>query len=436
MKLNWFSPLPPARSEIANHSARLLPALAARFDVVLWTDQERWHADLERHAVVRRYDPERMPWDELNSGAVSVYNIGNCSDFHAAIWKVSSRQPGLVILHDTSLQHLFADVFDKAGSLEEYRLQMAKYYGIFGRAAGNCLFRGEISILHAAKSFPLTELALEKALGAVVHNRVAFESLRRQERWPVVYAPLPYPAGAEPTPSTWPALPRAAAPLRLIVFGFIGPNRRLEAVLNALAAFPSREVFRLDVYGTVADVEQVQKLIRSLNLTGQVTLHGYVSDQELETALASAHMAFNLRYPTMGEASASQLRIWANALPSAVSQVDWYATQPADTVHFIRPDHEAEDLAALLQSLLTNAGELRALGAKGRRHLEQLHSLEAYVKSLELLVDRRAELRRRWVAGQLTERAAAAFSPWSYPGPLVGAFRRVAEQLERLTNAA
>ena len=39
MRLNWFSPLPPARTEIANYTVRLLPALCASCDVTLWTDQ-------------------------------------------------------------------------------------------------------------------------------------------------------------------------------------------------------------------------------------------------------------------------------------------------------------------------------------------------------------------------------------------------------------
>ena len=38
-------------------------------------------------------------------------------------------------------------------------------------------------------------------------------------------------------------------------------------------------------------------------------------------------LLINLRYPTMGEASLSQLRIWRHALPSMVTQVGWHEEQ-------------------------------------------------------------------------------------------------------------
>jgi len=42
MKLNWFSPLAPARSEIAHYTARTVAALRGHAEVTLWTDQAKW----------------------------------------------------------------------------------------------------------------------------------------------------------------------------------------------------------------------------------------------------------------------------------------------------------------------------------------------------------------------------------------------------------
>jgi glycosyltransferase involved in cell wall biosynthesis len=434
MRLNWFSPLPPAHTEIANHTARLLPALCDRARVVLWTDQEEWSADLERHAPVRRYEPGQVPWAEVNRADVSVYNLGNNARFHAAIWDVSRRQPGLVVLHDTRLQHFFLNIFQQEG-LTEYRAQMTKYYGPSGAAATTGLLWGQLSVLDLTESFPLTDLALENALGVVVHNRLALPELSRKGRWPVAYAPLPYVAGPPPAPTPLPAAGSTQPTYRLIVFGFIGANRRLEAVLKALARFPARACFGLDVYGQVAGEDRVRALIQSLDLSGLVALHGYVAEPQLESALAASHLAFNLRYPTMGEASASQLRIWAHSLPSAVSQVGWYATLPADTVLFVRPDQEAEDLRSVLQGLLSHPDRYRRLGENGRRHLEQHHTADGYVTALLRLAEKSGPLRGRVLAAKMAERAAEALSPWSFPGPLPAAFRRVAEELHRLTCA-
>ena len=48
MKLNWFSPLPPAKTGIADYTLGLLPALSKQAEVVLWTDQSSWDRALER----------------------------------------------------------------------------------------------------------------------------------------------------------------------------------------------------------------------------------------------------------------------------------------------------------------------------------------------------------------------------------------------------
>lgn len=433
MRLNWFSPLPPAHSEVANHTARLLPALCQRAEVVLWTDQPRWSEELERHAPVRRFQPGQLPWAELNREGVSCYNVGNDPHFHTAIWEVSRCRPGIVILHDTHLQHLFAAALQRGG-VEDYRAEMAKYYGLAGTVSVNAYLAGHRSLLDLAESFPLTGLAVENALGVVVHSRAAFEKLSRLGRCAVIHAPLPYLPDPPGKRAAWPTA--NADPCRLIVFGFIGPNRRLEAVLHALANFPAKDAFRLEIYGTLDAENQVRALIRSLNLSNQVVVRGYVPERQLDDALSNSHFAFNLRYPSMGEASASQLRIWSHSLPSAVSRVGWYADQPADTVLFVRPDHEAEDLHAALQGLLRNSEDLLRIGASGRKHLEQNHTPAAYAESLLLLASQIGELRSRWLATQMTKRAAAALSPWSFPGPLVASFGRIAGEVYRLTPAA
>src|SRR6516164_8825946 len=103
MKLNWFSPLPPARTGIADYTAQLLPALDQRFEVTLWTDQHEWDSGLEEWAAVRHFDPAHVPWSTLNQAEITVYNLGNHGAFHGGIFEVSRRLPGIVILHDLAL---------------------------------------------------------------------------------------------------------------------------------------------------------------------------------------------------------------------------------------------------------------------------------------------------------------------------------------------
>jgi hypothetical protein len=90
MKVNWFCPLPPARSGIAVDFFRtILPALSNRASVTLWTDQTEWSAYLANHAPVRTFRLTNMPWSELNQADITFFNLGNNHLFHGTIWEVS-----------------------------------------------------------------------------------------------------------------------------------------------------------------------------------------------------------------------------------------------------------------------------------------------------------------------------------------------------------
>ena len=206
---------------------------------------------------------------ELNRASMSIYHIGNNPSFHGPIWQVSRQHPGLVILHDLRLQHFFAGLYlgqwsDPSG----YLTQMELHYGWVGRQDAESFLIGLHTTEYMAEHYPLTSLGIGYALGVLVHTWESFDVLKQENRWPVAYAPLPY-AISSHTQLNWSKAETAqydSIPYRLIVFGHIGPNRCLEVLLQALAEFPAREQFYLDIYGQLWDREGVLSLIRALHL--------------------------------------------------------------------------------------------------------------------------------------------------------------------------
>jgi hypothetical protein len=71
----------------------------------------------------------------------------------------------------------------------------------------------------------------------------------------------------------------------------------------------------------------------------------------------------------MGESSISQLQIWEHGLPSLVTAVGYYATLPEETVAFVRPSHELEDIQAHLRRFLADPAAFSRMGLAGRRYL-------------------------------------------------------------------
>jgi glycosyltransferase involved in cell wall biosynthesis len=412
MKLNWFSPLPPASTDIAHYTTRVLAALTSHAEVTLWTDQDKWDSRLEQHAEVRRYKLRRMRWAELNRGDMAVYQIGNNPLFHGSIWQVSQRHPGVVVLHDLRLHHFFDGLYRvQWRDMPAYLAQMEFYYGAAGRRdAERWAINQEITIDEMAERYPLTALAVENALGVLVHTEEAFHQLDGVGQRPVVYAPLPFavaPDGSSEDERT------SGPPYRLIVFGYMSNNRRLDALFKALAGLPERDSFRLGVYGQLMDEKGVRASVSSLGLKRLVRLQGFVPEAKLDAALRASHLAINLRYPTMGEASGSQLRIWSHALASLVTATGWYATLPANTVAHVRPEHEIEDIQAHLRAFLNDPTRFLRMGQAGYRLLAEQHAPEAYARALINLVDRARQYRAYSASERLARRAVAEVSAWT-----------------------
>ncbi|AFY58274.1 glycosyl transferase group 1 [Rivularia sp. PCC 7116] len=432
MKINWFSPLPPAKTGIAEYTKCLLPALSSHAEVFLWTDRKQWDSDLEQYAKVRHYDLADIPWFEINQADLNIYHIGNNRDFHYAIWQISAQCPGLVVLHDLRLQDFFAGIYhrQKLGR-DTYISHMKRYYGKEGEQVAQSFWNGTLTTEYIAELYPLTPLALENAVATVVHTKEAFNNLKDNNNLLVGYAPLPYFDNQQVAINNR----LADKPFRLIILGYIGPNRCLEAVLKALSSLEQKDLFRLDIYGQVWDKDYICHQIQQLGLTKLVKIHGFVEDEELDSALANAHLAINLRYPTMGEASLSQLRIWSHALPSLVTQIGWYAEQTETTVLFVRPKQEIEDICHHLTNLIDNPEFFAQIGRNGQKILRERHNPEIYAQAIANFAYKAKKYQSSSVAYKLAEKISRDLSHWMSYELSNDQIQRTAEAIHFITNS-
>lgn len=393
-RIHWVSPLPPAETDIAAYTARILPALAARAEVVLWTDAEAWEPALEAHATVRRYDAGAhfpMPLEGLAPQAegaeAAFFHIGNSWIFHAGPLNLARRVPGVVVLHDLALQDLMRGLIENRHfDAAIYRAEMERWYGPRGAETADAILADRLRPADAAARMPFFEVAFRCATAVLTHTEPGFARLSARRALPVYALDLPYAPGPER-----PAARAADGPLRLVQFGYLAPNRRLDQVLEALALVRDRLAFELDVFGTLWDEPHVRAKIGELGLADRVRLRGFAPEAELDAALAAAHLVFNLRSPSMGEASGSQLRIWNAGAASVVSDTGWYATLPEDCVAKVPAHGEVEPLARLIEAIDRDRARAAALGAAGRARLMRLHTPERYADGIVEAAERQRE---------------------------------------------
>ncbi|MEY2481345.1 MAG: hypothetical protein QOI04_2272 [Verrucomicrobiota bacterium] len=330
---------------MAEFTAGILTELAERFDLTLWTGTREYDRLIAPDTAVRLLSDFAATAHEHE--AINIFNIGNDRAFHETIFKLSRKHPGIVILHDLDLPEL----------------------------------RARFS-LSARKISPL-QLALERALGAMVHSGAALKTVRAYARCPVLMHSLPYSAVAA-APAR---LQDRHDSLRLIIFGFLDANRRIETVLRALHSYSRKTAVHLDIYGIVSKLPDLQRLVEELALSEIVTFHGFVSPEQIDQALDRADLAINLRHPTMGEASGSQLKIWDHALPSLVTPTGSYLDLPSGTVGYVNLATEIADLHEHFDAIQRDPEFYRRIGEKGRATLISNHRPADYVGALARLVE-------------------------------------------------
>lgn len=426
MKINWFSPLPPLATDIAHYTARTLPVLRARAEVIVWTDQAAWDFPGQEAVEIRRYQPGEMRWAELNRADMTVYHLGN-NPLHGPMWEVYERHPGIVVLHDPLMRDFF--LWRHHQGKEDLPSLFTEHYGQEGAEVAHGYFAGTRS-LEDLLAFPLVGASLRNALGVLVHSPQAWTWVERERPVPRVLAPLPFPA-----PATLPAgrIRQRHAPARLVIFGYLGRNRGLTTVLQALADFPQRDRFRLDICGPIEFETEAREMIAELRLHDLVKLHGFMEPDALDEVLRESDLAINLRSPTMGEHSGSQLRIWSHALPSLVSATGWFLNIPETAAAFIRPEQAEEDLQWRLRKFLKRPERFRRMGEEGWRILRERHCPQAYVEALLKLVPLAQAYRKEHTAQALAREIGAELAPWSGPAT-PELMRRLALELHQLAS--
>jgi hypothetical protein len=196
MRIAWFTPF-STRSAVGDFSRHVTAALAQHVDVDIWTADSVPLFDTDLRVVRFRAD------DDLEAGLgdyeVVVYNMGNYPPFHREIHKVSIRHPGIVILHDRVLHHLFVlGIWSREGGSVDpiYFSRMAAYYGVDGaRVAAGSVSGARQAVWERDEevvNYPLDEEALQRALGAVTHSEEHARSI--QSRWLGPVRALQHPA--------------------------------------------------------------------------------------------------------------------------------------------------------------------------------------------------------------------------------------------------
>ncbi|MBN8729200.1 MAG: methyltransferase domain-containing protein [Acidobacteria bacterium] len=374
MRVDFFSPLPPAKSGIADYSAMLLAEL-------------RPLVGIETHAG------EGKPYAGPAPGDVALYQLGNNAD-HIEAYEAALRHPGVVVLHEANLHHLITDLTIRRKDWDGYVLACAYDGGEPARA-----FAERVRALEVGPDYdgvPMLRRVLERSRGLIVHSRYVGEQCRA--------AGYQGPLAVIPHGAAMPAIERMnwrarlglgeAEPL-VGIFGYMKPYKRVSQSLRAFARL--RRLVpeaRLLMVGEEHPEFPLDPQIRALGLQGAVRRFGYATIEEFEGYLSACDVVLNLRFPTVGETSGTLLRAFGMSKAAIVSDVGSFAEFPDEVCLKVPVDASEEDTLFESLNLLVSRPDLaRSLGAHARAWVERecswSHVARLYASFLEAVAEGR-----------------------------------------------
>ena len=346
MTVGFFSPMPPARTGVADYATALLHALRARGEVKLDAD-----------------------------GDVNLYHLGN-NGLHSGIYRRSLERPGVVVLHDAVLHHFHLGQLGR----DAYIAEFVYNYGAWHADLGQRLWEGRARSAADPDYFryPMLRRAVESAPAVVVHNPAAARMAAEHDASNVVEVPHLFAP---------PALPPDYEVVRLRhqlgvgprtflfgVFGHLRESKRLTSVLRAFDNVLSSGLpAALLMAGDFVSTDLARSLAPSLAGPGIIRV-GYMPEDDFWRYASAVDACVNLRYPPAGETSGIAIRLMGVAKPVILTAGDETSRFPDAAC--LRVDSgvaEVDMLTDYMTWLAARPGDARAIGERAAAHLADEH---------------------------------------------------------------
>jgi glycosyltransferase involved in cell wall biosynthesis/SAM-dependent methyltransferase len=351
VKIAFFSPLPPAKSGIADYSAVLLD-------------------HLKRFAEVEAFGEKPAVFDPSKYEAI-VYQLGN-NPYHAFVYEMAMEHPGIVVLHEANLHHLIAEMTIRRGDWDAYVREVEINAG----AEARDFAQHQVRALKAGPDYgiPMLKPVLGRSRGAIVHSAAVESELRAlgyqgpvakipHGAWIVDADRMAYRGGlgiGERTPL-------------IGIFGFLKPYKRIAESLRAFARLVRvAPEARLILVGEAHEELPLHAMIAALGLEAHARHIGFTPIEDFNGYLGSCDIVLNLRYPTVGESSGTLLRALGMGKAVVVSDVGSFREYPDEICLKAPVDSSEEDMIFEYLNLLVSRPDVaQSLGARAREWVDR-----------------------------------------------------------------
>lgn len=379
-KLAYISPLPPAKSGIADYSAELIVELARFYDITLVIDQPV----VDDARLNGKFPVRDVAWFEQNAGDFErvLYHFGN-SHAHQHMFELIRRHPGIVVLHDFFFSGIL-DNLDREGYLPQaYTRALYESHGYTGLLEHRTIGRHPSVWKH-----PLNKGVLDNAAGVIVHSEfsrqlaVQWYGPGAADGWRTIPLLRGKPEGIHADDARSKARERlgiGADAFIVCTFGMLGRTKKNDQLLDAFLSSPlvadprCRLLFVGENDAGPYGEELVKKIDESI-ASERIRITGFVSAAEYADYLAACDIAVQLRGETRGETSAAVLDCLLYGAPTIVNAHGSTASISDALLLKIPDEFTREELAGALAMLHQDPTLRKTYSTRALAHMREHHA--------------------------------------------------------------
>ena len=374
-RLAFVSPMPPEKTGIANYSAELIPPLANHYEIEIVVDQpavdQSW---LDLQMPVRSLD-----WFKENAKSFDriLYQFGN-SAFHAHVFELLEKYPGVVVLHDFYLSGLvhYMDVKGiKPGLFSEALYRCHGYQALHEYQA-----QGATA---AVLKYPVNKDVLDLALGIIVHSQLLqkagsdWYAPAISENWRVIRH-LRAVTESSGRNACRQKLGICEDAFLICSFGIIDSLKLDDCLLESFlsSSLTTIDECHLILVGDPLDKDYEERLrerVENRPAGERVQITGYVDYSKYQDYLGAADVAVQLRQFSRGEVSGSVLDAMSHGLPLIVNACGTMAELPDEAVIKLREHFDQSELIAALEKLYYDPAARERIGSAARNYIRLHH---------------------------------------------------------------
>jgi glycosyltransferase involved in cell wall biosynthesis len=382
-RIAMLTPLPPARSGIADYNARFLPFLAEHFEIDLYVIQDRIE-DAELNATFRIFPVSQFA-ENANHYYATLYEFGN-SEFHTHMLDLLERFPGIVGLHDAYLSGLYGYLQFNLGDTNRFVDEMLYSHSGEARSLLAPCAAHPDAYGTAMVELPCTKSVINQAIGIISHSTFNLHVARRfyPEGWPGPYRIIPQMvARAEEWTAEQKAKARAElglAPDDFIIttFGHIAWTKCGDLLLESFLKSPlaADRTCRLIFAGELAKDDFGKNLQQAIDMSGagdRISITGFLSEDDYARYLRTTDIAVQLRKKSRGGTPKGVLDCLAHGIPVAVNDEASYRDYADDVVVKLSAAPTADEISQRILALRNDPAGLAAQALRGLAYVREHH---------------------------------------------------------------